>query len=274
MLHDLRDRNLRKELTTTMMRPRTRLVALHPVHGYPIPPPQDVKVSRRNARERNRVKSVNNGFEVLKKHIPTAAPVKKLSKVGILSHAVDYIRNLQMMLNDGELEEPTDSKSMPATLIKTEPSIEYIQRHLPQPTTLPSSTSPGYSEAQQSPVYPPPLTPISPNTMYYPTPQATYYTTTVPNRAGYESGYDSALGLYSDTEYMLPQPLKQQQGIISPHHHSMPSPADSTTMSLKTSSTSMTYALPPSKRTKLDPDSSGEEDDLLDAIVEWQQSEL
>ena len=65
------------------MKPRTKLVAVHPVHGYAIPPPQDVKVSRRNARERNRVKSVNNGFEILKRHIPSAAPVKKMSKVNI-----------------------------------------------------------------------------------------------------------------------------------------------------------------------------------------------
>ena len=56
-------------------------MAIHPVHGYAIPPPQDVKVSRRNARERNRVKTVNDGFEKLKRSIPAAATVKKLSKV-------------------------------------------------------------------------------------------------------------------------------------------------------------------------------------------------
>jgi hypothetical protein len=56
-------------------------VTIHPVHGYPIPPPQDVKVSRRNARERNRVKNVNDGFEKLRRSIPSAAAVKKLSKV-------------------------------------------------------------------------------------------------------------------------------------------------------------------------------------------------
>ena len=82
------------------VKPRTKLVAIHPVHGYAIPPPQDVKVSRRNARERNRVKTVNNGFEVLKRHIPSAAPVKKMSKVNILTQAVEYIECLQGLLKD------------------------------------------------------------------------------------------------------------------------------------------------------------------------------
>ncbi len=35
----------------------------------------------RNARERNRVKQVNGGFDMLKSHIPSAAKHKKLSKV-------------------------------------------------------------------------------------------------------------------------------------------------------------------------------------------------
>ena len=244
-----------------MMRPRTRLVAIHPVHGYPIPPPQDVKVSRRNARERSRVKTVNNGFEVLKKHIPTAAPVKKLSKVGILSHAVEYIRNLQMMLDaeDGIETGLEDIKSTKwAPVVKSEPIVEYVQHP-------PPSCTPGYSEP---PVYPPPLTPISPNTMYYPTPASTpstYYT-----QRHYESGYETSLGLYSETEYMVPQPLKHpltspQQLVNSPLPLNLPSPTSTIS--------EVTYPLP-LKRRKMDPDSSGEEDDLLDAIVEWQQSEL
>ena len=84
------------------VKPRTKLVAIHPVHGYAIPPPQDVKVSRRNARERSRVKTVNSGFEMLKRHIPSAAPVKKMSKVNILTQAVDYIESLQSLLSDSE----------------------------------------------------------------------------------------------------------------------------------------------------------------------------
>ena len=56
----------------------------HPTLGYAIPPPQPAKVARRNARERNRVKQVNCGFELLRSHIPSAAKHKKMSKVRAL----------------------------------------------------------------------------------------------------------------------------------------------------------------------------------------------
>ena len=58
------------------------------------------KVIRRNQRERNRVKQVNCGFEMLRAHIPSAAKQKKMSKVDTLRHAVEYIQNLQVMLNE------------------------------------------------------------------------------------------------------------------------------------------------------------------------------
>lgn len=87
--------------------------------GAPLP----VAVARRNARERNRVKQVNNGFAALRERIPeelaesfeaaastssgrcpttSATTTKKLSKVETLRMAVEYIRNLEMILaNDG-----------------------------------------------------------------------------------------------------------------------------------------------------------------------------
>ncbi|KAK5644047.1 hypothetical protein RI129_007892 [Pyrocoelia pectoralis] len=83
---------------------------------------QPASVARRNARERNRVKQVNNGFAALRQHIPSnvlaafAPPNgaatsstgrganKKLSKVETLKMAVEYIRSLQQMLEDHEAE--------------------------------------------------------------------------------------------------------------------------------------------------------------------------
>ncbi|XP_046600345.1 achaete-scute complex protein T3-like [Neodiprion virginianus] len=87
---------------------------------YSAVPHQPASVARRNARERNRVKQVNNGFATLRQHIPQSvaqalggntagtggasrAGSKKLSKVETLRMAVEYIRSLQRLLeeNDG-----------------------------------------------------------------------------------------------------------------------------------------------------------------------------
>lgn len=68
-------------------------------------------VLRRNARERNRVKQVNNSFARLRQHIPQTiiadltkgggrGPQKKISKVDTLRIAVEYIRRLEDLLDD------------------------------------------------------------------------------------------------------------------------------------------------------------------------------
>lgn len=83
-----------------------------------VKPTAVVAVARRNARERNRVKQVNNGFSMLRDHIPPEIAdtfeqagrgnAKKLSKVETLRMAVEYIRSLEKMLS---LETSTDSDS-------------------------------------------------------------------------------------------------------------------------------------------------------------------
>lgn len=77
---------------------------------YAVTPQQSVSIQRRNARERNRVKQVNNGFANLRQHIPASVvtaltnggrgPHKKLSKVDTLKVAVKYIRSMQRMLEE------------------------------------------------------------------------------------------------------------------------------------------------------------------------------
>ena len=49
-----------------------------------LPDAKPASVSRRNARERNRVKQVNLGFETLREHVPNGKKNKKMSKVGFL----------------------------------------------------------------------------------------------------------------------------------------------------------------------------------------------
>lgn len=60
--------------------------------------PRPVAVSRRNARERKRVKMVNDGFATLRNHVPSGKKNKKLSKVETLKSAAEYIHQLQSIL--------------------------------------------------------------------------------------------------------------------------------------------------------------------------------
>lgn len=57
-------------------------------------------VARRNARERKRVQAVNSAFQKLRKHVPFENKQKRLSKVKTLQFAIDYISNLQNMIDD------------------------------------------------------------------------------------------------------------------------------------------------------------------------------
>lgn len=65
-------------------------------------------VRRRNERERDRVKCVNEGYQILKEHLPIERKNKRVSKVEILRFAIDYIKHLRDILNDTE---DTDNKS-------------------------------------------------------------------------------------------------------------------------------------------------------------------
>ncbi|XP_065054253.1 achaete-scute homolog 2-like [Rhopilema esculentum] len=62
-------------------------------------------VARRNARERRRVKMVNDGFLRLRKHVPTDPKNKKLSKVKTLRLAIDYIKHLQQLLVESSVKQ-------------------------------------------------------------------------------------------------------------------------------------------------------------------------
>jgi achaete-scute complex protein len=94
--------------------------------------PQPVAVARRNARERNRVKQVNNGFANLRQHIPsfiaaafegnTRGGSKKLSKVETLRMAVEYIRSLEDLLADDGTSETNISNSSVSSFSSPSPS--------------------------------------------------------------------------------------------------------------------------------------------------------
>lgn len=72
-------------------------------HHHSVKKMQTPSVSRRNARERNRVKQVNNGFATLRTHIPHLK--NKTSKVDTLRAAVDYIRTLRNLIGEPLMDE-------------------------------------------------------------------------------------------------------------------------------------------------------------------------
>lgn len=74
---------------------------------------QAASIARRNARERNRVKQVNDSFNALRKRLPASVIAalsggarrgsgKKLSKVDTLHMVVEYIRYLQNVLEESD----------------------------------------------------------------------------------------------------------------------------------------------------------------------------
>ena len=115
----------------------------HPTLGYPVLPPQPAKVQRRNARERNRVKQVNTGFDHLRSHIPSAAKHKKMSKVDTLRHAVDYIQSLTNMLQTAD---ETGNPCMSITSSSEKTNAISTSRASPEvsvPKAIKSSPPPG-----------------------------------------------------------------------------------------------------------------------------------
>ncbi|XP_055637977.1 achaete-scute complex protein T3-like [Toxorhynchites rutilus septentrionalis] len=158
---------------------------------YAPTPQQTASVQRRNARERNRVKQVNNGFANLRQHIPATVVTaltnggrgasKKLSKVDTLRMAVEYIRNLQRMLDEnsentsqtrlsqmsssssyyGSMSEPSSASSPAPSHISENSSTGTMAftpiggttfKHEPYDIYIDPATSPAPSYAPESPI--------------------------------------------------------------------------------------------------------------------------
>ncbi|KAF6033951.1 ASCL1 [Bugula neritina] len=80
--------------------------------------PRPQAVTRRNTRERNRVRAVNQGFVTLANHVPPHLRSKKMSKVDTLKAAILYIQDLQETLDDlnDSVNSDSDSESTPSSL--------------------------------------------------------------------------------------------------------------------------------------------------------------
>lgn len=154
---------------------------------YGTPPQQPASVARRNARERNRVKQVNNGFATLRQHIPASiaaafAPQgnnsgrgasKKLSKVETLRLAVEYIRSLQQMIDDHEGEMMNATGSENSSYYGSSPQqFTTYPLLLSTPTCSEASSSPTPSHSSEGSVSA--ASTYTPTTLYHHHQQDTY----------------------------------------------------------------------------------------------------
>jgi len=213
-------------------------MAIHPIHGYVIKPQEDLKTIKRNTRERNRVQTVNKGFDMLQRHVPTAAPIKKMSKVCVLQHAMEYIRNLCALLE----QEP----ARPDSSCSQHQAASYPHQQQQLVPNLPAHQSyPYYSRAH-------PANPLNePDRRHY----AGYHP------AALESGYESN-GYYSDSPTW-----HQATSTTAPTHFSQ----KQIQSKAKKNQVSQLVKSEKADSTTRKAESDGEEDDVLDAIAEWQE---
>ncbi|CAF4855038.1 unnamed protein product [Pieris macdunnoughi] len=136
--------------------------------------PQAVSIARRNARERNRVKQVNDGFNALRKRLPAAVinalaggarrgTGKKLSKVDTLRMVVEYIRYLETLIEDSDASLGIANTPMDAA-ISSDVDEGFAGRTSPYSDSIPSPVnsecSSGVSSAYSinNEYYAPPMT--------------------------------------------------------------------------------------------------------------------
>ncbi|XP_012599776.1 achaete-scute homolog 5 [Microcebus murinus] len=81
------------------------------VYDYPFEP---AFIQKRNERERQRVKCVNEGYARLRGHLPGALAEKRLSKVETLRAAIRYIKHLQELLSAAPDGAPPPCPAPPA----------------------------------------------------------------------------------------------------------------------------------------------------------------
>ncbi|KAK8738512.1 hypothetical protein OTU49_003913 [Cherax quadricarinatus] len=215
--------------------------------GYVVSP-APVAVARRNARERNRVKQVNNGFATLRQHIPGAAKAKKISKVETLKQAVDYIRSLQELLEDHD------------SLMRHTNSIVVTSAQSPAPRaqSLPYTNAVAPTQSQYrliqypSYYYSENVSPVAASV--YPMSVASVSPTCSDAAASPTPSYDSA---FSSAEAVTT--VGSVTDVFSPV--------------TVTTTTSTTTSLPDTLDVldTYDPATSPEDEELLDAIALWQQ---
>ncbi|XP_069315339.1 achaete-scute homolog 5 [Eulemur rufifrons] len=115
------------------------------VYDYPFEP---AFIQKRNERERQRVKCVNEGYARLRGHLPGALAEKRLSKVETLRAAIRYIKHLQELLSaapDGAPASPAPpAASRPDGEARAPPSL------LPESSESSCFSSSPFFESEES----------------------------------------------------------------------------------------------------------------------------
>ena len=78
------------------MKTKTKLLNIKTINDY------DIKLKKRNERERKRVECLNSVYDHLKQHIPDSLQDKKMSKFNIIMNAIKYIQLLTSILNENK----------------------------------------------------------------------------------------------------------------------------------------------------------------------------
>ncbi|KOB69293.1 Achaete-scute-like protein ASH3 [Operophtera brumata] len=113
---------------------------------------QVASIARRNARERNRVKQVNDGFNALRKKLPAAVIAamaggsrrgsgKKLSKVDTLKMVVEYIKYMENLIEDNDTSHGY-SKTVTATHFEKDIDEGVYSGESPYSVSVPSPLPP------------------------------------------------------------------------------------------------------------------------------------
>ncbi|XP_054242998.1 achaete-scute homolog 4 [Indicator indicator] len=106
-------------------------------------------IRKRNERERQRVRCVNEGYTRLREHLPKEFADKRLSKVETLRAAISYIKHLQSLLDCHPLgsssKETVSAKEVPETC-----SPDPLQECNSDGESKTSSASSPYSEFEET----------------------------------------------------------------------------------------------------------------------------
>ncbi|XP_074681471.1 achaete-scute homolog 4 [Strix aluco] len=106
-------------------------------------------IRKRNERERQRVRCVNEGYTRLKEHLPKEFADKRLSKVETLRAAISYIKHLQSLLDCHPLVS-NSKESLSAKELPEAPSPGAPRECNSDGESKTSSASSPYSESEET----------------------------------------------------------------------------------------------------------------------------